>query len=60
MLAGLLPPDMTLAATLALLGASFGTSFVTAAFGIGGGALLIAILASVLPPAVLIPIHGVV
>ncbi len=60
MLAGLLPPDMTLAATLALLAASFGTSFVTAAFGIGGGALLIAILASVLPPAVLIPIHGVV
>ncbi len=60
MIESLLPPDLTLTGTLALLCASFGTSFITAAFGIGGGALLIAILASVLPPAVLIPIHGVV
>lgn len=60
MLETLLPPDLSLAATLGLLGASFGASFVTAAFGIGGGALMLAILASILPPAVLIPIHGVV
>lgn len=40
--------------------ASFGTSFLTAAFGIGGGAALLAILAALLPPAALIPVHGLV
>lgn len=36
------------------------TSFMTAAMGIGGGVLLLAILASTLPPAALIPVHGLV
>ncbi|MEO1016446.1 MAG: sulfite exporter TauE/SafE family protein [Pseudomonadota bacterium] len=45
---------------LALVLASCGTSFMTAALGIGGGVTLIVILATVLPPAVLIPVHGVV
>lgn len=44
----------------ALTGASFGTSFLTAAFGIGGGLALLAILASLLPPAALVPVHGLV
>ncbi|MCG6901933.1 MAG: sulfite exporter TauE/SafE family protein [Rhodobacter sp.] len=43
-----------------LLAASFAGSFITVAFGIGGGALLLAVLASLLPPAALIPVHGVV
>ncbi len=43
-----------------LVAASFGTSFITAAFGIGGGGVLLAILASLLPPAALIPVHGLV
>jgi len=60
MLETLLPPGLSLAATLGLLGASFGASFITAAFGIGGGALMLAILASILPASVLIPIHGLV
>jgi uncharacterized membrane protein YfcA len=34
-----------------LIAASFGTSFITAAFGIGGGGVLLAILASLVPPA---------
>ncbi len=55
-----LPPDLSLAVTLALLLASFTASFITAAFGIGGGAALLAILATLLPPAALIPVHGVV
>ena len=42
------------------MGASFCTSLITAAFGLGGGVVLLAILASVLPPAALIPVHGVV
>jgi uncharacterized membrane protein YfcA len=36
------------------------TSLLTAATGAGGGVLLIAILAQVLPPSVIIPVHGVV
>ncbi len=45
---------------LILVAASAGTSFITAAFGIGGGIVLLAVLASVLPPAALIPVHGLV
>lgn len=44
----------------ALLATSFIASFITVAFGIGGGALLLAVMASLVPPAVLIPVHGVV
>ncbi|MBD3680202.1 MAG: sulfite exporter TauE/SafE family protein [Rhodobacteraceae bacterium] len=44
----------------ALIGTSFATSTLTAAFGIGGGAAMLAVLASLLPPAALIPVHGVV
>ena len=40
--------------------ASMATSFLTAAFGIGGGAALLALLALMLPPAALIPVHSVV
>ena len=40
--------------------ASFAGSFITIAFGIGGGGLVLAIMASLLPPAALIPVHGVV
>ncbi len=43
-----------------VVAASFVTSFITVAFGIGGGATLLAILASLLPPAALIPVHGIV
>lgn len=44
----------------ALAGASFLGSFMTAALGFGGGAFLLAVLASLLPPAALIPVHGLV
>jgi len=40
--------------------ASFAGSFITIAFGIGGGGLVLAVMASLLPPAALIPVHGVV
>lgn len=55
-----LPPDVAPALFAALLGASYAASFITVAFGIGGGAVLLAVLASLLPPAALIPVHGVV
>ena len=43
-----------------LIVASMLTSFVSAAFGIGGGAILLGLLALKLPPIALLPIHGVV
>lgn len=36
------------------------TSFVTAAMGIGGGVMLLAVMATILPPLALIPVHGLV
>lgn len=39
---------------------SFVASFITIAMGIGGGGLLLAVMASLLPPAALIPVHGVI
>jgi len=56
----LLPPEIGLPLFLGLIGASFVSSFITVAFGIGGGALLLAVLAALMPPAALIPVHGVV
>lgn len=60
MLEALLPAGVDALAASALLAASLATSFITAAFGIGGGAIMLAILALLLPPAALIPVHGVV
>ena len=56
----LLPPAMPLLDVGLLVSASLVTSFISAAFGIGGGFTLIAFLALILPPAALIPIHGIV
>lgn len=47
-------------AALSLLAASFAGSFMTVAMGIGGGAFLLAMMASLVPPAALIPVHGVI
>lgn len=55
-----LPPEVAHWAALAMIAASFVTSFITAAFGIGGGMILVAILAVLLPPEALIPVHGMV
>ena len=43
-----------------LIFASMATSFITSAFGIGGGAVLLGLLAVKLPPVALLPIHGIV
>lgn len=47
-----------IATTLALF--SFAGSFITVAFGIGGGAVMLAIMAVLLPAAAIIPVHGLV
>lgn len=43
-----------------LFAISFIGSFITVAMGIGGGALMLALMASLVPPAALIPVHGVI
>lgn len=55
-----MPPGLEPSIFAALVAASGATSFITAAFGIGGGGLLLAIMATLVPPAALIPVHGVV
>lgn len=43
-----------------LIAVSFLGSFITAAFGIGGGAVVLAALATLLPAMAVIPVHGLV
>jgi uncharacterized membrane protein YfcA len=52
--------DLDLWSFLLLCGVSFIGSFTTAALGLGGGILVLATMSLFFPPAVLIPIHGVV
>ncbi|MEC9344314.1 MAG: sulfite exporter TauE/SafE family protein [Pseudomonadota bacterium] len=56
----LLPADLSLEIAGLLVAASFVTSALTAAFGIGGGVALLVLLGYALPVAALIPVHGVV
>nr|WP_249139129.1 TSUP family transporter [Actibacterium sp. MT2.3-13A] len=56
LVSGGLPP----VTALGLAAASFIASFITVALGIGGGALLLAIMANLVPPVALIPVHGVI
>jgi uncharacterized membrane protein YfcA len=55
-----LPEGLELWVLILLLATSFAASFITAAFGIGGGGLLLAVMAALIPTAALIPVHGVV
>lgn len=59
-LAQLLPPDLDPLLALALVGLSFLTSLITATFSLGGGTLMVAVLALVFPPAIVVPLHGVI
>lgn len=55
-----LPPDVDMLAASLLAGMSFVGGFFTAAMGIGGGVMLIAVMATLMPAAAVIPVHGVV
>jgi uncharacterized membrane protein YfcA len=59
-LALLLPNGLDPLPALALVLLSFVTSLITATFSLGGGTLMIAVLALVFPPAVVIPLHGAI
>lgn len=56
----LLPELITLQDAIILIMTSTVTSLITAAMGIGGGVLLLAIMATIVPVAALIPVHGLV
>lgn len=56
----LLPDILSPGWALTLIFMSFLTSAFTAAFGIGGGVALITVLLQILPPAVVLPLHGIV
>ncbi len=52
--------DLPLVVVIVLLASACVTSMLTASLGAGGGVMLLAIMAQVLPPTVIIPVHGVV
>jgi uncharacterized membrane protein YfcA len=52
--------DPTSPVSIGLIAAAALTSFITASLGAGGGVMMLAILAQVLPPQVIVPIHGIV
>lgn len=56
----LVPPQLDLLQALFLIGISFFTSAMTAAFGLGGGSAMIAVMSVMLPPAIVVPVHGAV
>jgi uncharacterized membrane protein YfcA len=56
----LLPAGVSELAAVGLVALSLFTSALTAAAGIGGGLVLLSVMASFLPPVIVIPIHGVV
>lgn len=56
----LVPADVGLTASVALILFSAITSFVTAAAGIGGGIMMVAVMAVLMPTHAVIPVHGVV
>ena len=55
-----MPPELSPAFSITLIFMSFFTSGMTAAVGLGGGVALLAVMASAIPMAVLIPVHGVI
>jgi uncharacterized membrane protein YfcA len=55
----LLPENLPAWAAVAAIAASFFTAALTAAFGLGGGLALLALMSVVFPPGAVIPVHGV-
>lgn len=52
--------DLETAAAIMLIAVSAATSFLAAALGLGGGVILLAVMALILPAQALIPVHGLV
>ncbi|HZJ95345.1 MAG TPA: TSUP family transporter [Thiopseudomonas sp.] len=56
----IIPPDLSLWSTVILILTAGLTSALTAALGIGGGVLLLAVMSMLLPVTAVIPLHGLV
>ncbi|MEM8877933.1 MAG: sulfite exporter TauE/SafE family protein [Pseudomonadota bacterium] len=56
----LVPPGLEPVAAALLIFASFFTSAAMAALGVGGGLMMLSLMASLMPIAALIPVHGMV
>lgn len=56
----MLPATLSLDVALFLLLCSVATSMITASLGAGGGALLLVLMAIWIPPAAIIPVHGMI
>ena len=56
----LIPESLSLIEIILLLFSSFAGSLMSAAMGLGGGVMLIAVIAQFLPALAVIPVHGVV
>ncbi len=56
----LIPDSLTTGIVAFLMICSIMTSMVTASFGVGGGLLLLVLMAIWMPPAAIIPVHGIV
>lgn len=59
-LSSLLPAGLDPLMAFALVALSFATSLITATFSLGGGTLMVAVLALVFPPAIVVPVHGAI
>jgi uncharacterized membrane protein YfcA len=59
-IAALLPEGIGMAVAVLLVVASFFTSALTAAFGVGGGVAMLTLMGLFVPVAALIPVHGAV
>lgn len=55
-----LPTGIDMVAAVLLVVATFGGALITGAMGIGGGVVLLAVMANLMPAPAIIPIHGVV
>lgn len=55
-----LPQSIDIIAAVIMIGASFFTSFLSASMGLGGGIALLAVMAQMVPPLAIVPVHGVV
>lgn len=58
-LSSVLPEGVPVWAAIAAAAGAYFAAALTAAFGIGGGLLLLAIMSAVFPPAAVVPVHGV-
>ena len=59
-LTALLPAGLDPLIALVLVGLSLVASLITATFSLGGGMLMLAVLALVFPPAIVVPVHGAI